>query len=169
MADVVIRDVDPQGVDALALLHEASVDARALYPELFAGTTGSATNEPLVERGVYVVAYVDERPLACGALRPLDRSTAELRRIYVHRGHRRHGLARAVIEHLEREAVRLGFDRLVLETGYRQEPAMRLYESGGFRRVPPFGPYAGDPTSVCFERVLSGGISTGSADSTGAS
>ena len=66
VADVVIRDVDPQGVDALALLNEASVDARALYPELFAGTTGSATNEPLVERGVYVVAYVDERPLACG-------------------------------------------------------------------------------------------------------
>lgn len=151
---LVIANVDPQGADALALLQEASLDARALYPELFTGVVRSATNGPLEERSVYVVAYVNSRPLACGALRPRSESTAEIRRMYVHRDYRRQGLARAVLQHLETEAVRLGYSRLVLETGYKQLPAMHLYEAHGFRQIEPFGEYADDPTSVCYERFL---------------
>jgi GNAT superfamily N-acetyltransferase len=105
--NLVIEDVDPQGADALSLLHEALIDARALYPELFLGGTKSPTNGPLVERGVYVVAYVDGRPLASGALRPISEAVAEVKRMYVHRDHRRQGLARAVLRHLQKEAVRL--------------------------------------------------------------
>lgn len=149
-----ILDVDPQGADAMALLREASIDARALYPELFTPDSPPATNGPLGERCVYVVAYGDGQPLACGALRPVDDTTAEVRRMYVHRDHRREGLARAVLEHLVREARRLGYARLVLETGCKQVPAMRLYEAMGFARIAPFGGYVGDPTSVCFGRDL---------------
>ncbi len=154
MTNLVIRDVDPQGADALSLLNEASVDARALYPELFVGATKSAINDPLSERDVYVVGYVDGCPLACGAVRQLSLTDAELRRIYVHREHRRQGLARAVLLHLVGEARRLGYIRLVLETGSKQLPAMVLYESMEFKRIPPFGEYANDPTSVCYERLL---------------
>jgi GNAT superfamily N-acetyltransferase len=149
-----IRHVDPQGVDAMALLREASADARALYPESFAASDPSPTNGPLPARGVYVVAYVDGQPLACGALRPVDASVAELRRMYVHRDHRRQGLASAVLAHLLGEARRLGYSRLVLETGHRQLPAMRLYESHGFRRTAPFGDHIDDPTSVCYARSI---------------
>jgi GNAT superfamily N-acetyltransferase len=105
----------------------------------------------LPDRGVYVIAYgADGRPVGCGALRPVDARTTEVRRMYVHRDLRRGGIARAVLEHLVAEARRLGFSRLVLETGYKQEPAMRLYESFGFCRTTPFGEYVNDPTSVCF-------------------
>ena len=149
-----IRDVDPQGADAMALLREASSEARALYPELFDGSDAPATNDPLPQRGAYVVAHVDGRALACGALRPRDDTTAELRRMYVLRAHRREGLASAVLAHLIGEARRLGYSRLVLETGYRQLAAMRLYEAHGFHRILPFGEYVGDPTSVCYERKL---------------
>lgn len=151
---LVIKDVDPQGADALALLHEASLEARALYPELFSSDCPPATNVPLGEGSVYVVAYVDGCPVACGAFRPLEDSTAELRRLYVHRDHRRKGLARAVLEHLKQAAVRLAYRRLVLETGYKQIAAMRLYESLGFLQIRPFGEYANDPTSVCYERII---------------
>lgn len=153
-----IRGVDPQGATALALLHEAWLDARALYPELFTGQENKAPgNPPLGVRSIYVVAYLDDRPLACGSIVPFDGeagTTAEVRRMYVHREHRRRGLGRAVLAHLEREALRLGYARLVLETGKRQLPAMQLYETHGFRRIPPFGPHVGDPTSVCYERLL---------------
>lgn len=150
LPDLSIRDVDPQGADALALLDDASIDARALYPELFEDASARATNGPLPPRGIYVVAYAHGRPLACGALHPVDETVAELRRLYVHRDHRRRGLAWAVLDHLKREARRLGYRRLVLETGYRQEAAMQLYESAGFSRTAPFGAYIDDPTSVCF-------------------
>ena len=41
-----------------------------------------------------------------------------------------------------------------LETGNRQQPAMALYESFGFERIAPFGEYANDPTSVCYEKYI---------------
>ena len=32
--------------------------------------------------------------------------------------------------------------------------ALRLYERAGFVRIPPFGEYVTDPTSICMEKVL---------------
>ncbi|HTV78646.1 MAG TPA: GNAT family N-acetyltransferase [Steroidobacteraceae bacterium] len=152
--DVDIRNVDPQGIDALGLLREASIDARALYPEAFGDTTVDATNGPLVKGGVYVVAYAGDVPVACGALRPWGPEVAEVRRMYVHREHRRLGLGRRILDHLVDAATRMGYSRLVLETGCRQRAAMRLYESRGFGRIDPFGEYVNDPTSVCYARDI---------------
>ena len=55
---------------------------------------------------------------------------------------------------LEARARRLGYDVLKLETGWRQAPAIALYESQGFRRTPPFGRFANDPASTCFEKRI---------------
>lgn len=152
-----ILSVDPQGPDACALLAEAALDARALYPELFSPDSPPPRNEALGPRSVYLLIYVDARALASGALRPcetLGDDCAELRRMYVHRDHRRQGLARQMLQALIAEARRLGYRRLVLETGYKQRPAMALYEAHGFQRIEAFGPYIGDPSSVCFELGL---------------
>ena len=139
----------------MALLREAALDARALYPDLIAADAPFPTNSPLPERGAYVVGYVDGRPLACGALWPCDFTTAEVRRMYVHREHRRAGLARAVLAHLIGVAREFGYTRIVLETGFRQSAAMQFYEAAGFKRIAPFGKYTDDPTSVCYELVIS--------------
>lgn len=151
-----IRPVDPQGADALALLREAAIDARALYPELHRPDAPWPTNPPNPPRGIYLVAYMNGQPTACGALRPLSADCAEVRRMYVLKQARRSGLARALLQALEREAMALGYTRLRLETGMRQLPAMGLYRAQGFVQIPPFGDYAHDPTSVCFEKHLDG-------------
>ena len=139
---------------ALSLLREAAVEARALYEDTVAPDAPWATNTPLGSRDVYVVAYIDQDPVACGALRELDQVTAEVRRMYVMREHRRNRVGHAVLTHLAAEAKRLGYRMLRLETGNKQAPAMALYEAFGFRRIAPFGIYETDPTSVCFEFVL---------------
>lgn len=149
-----IRPVDPQGDDALALLREAAIDARALYPELHRPDAPWPTNPPNPPRGIYLVAYLDGQPTACGALRPLSADCAEVRRIYVLKQARRGGLARAVLQALEAEALALGYKQLRLETGMRQLPAMALYRAQGFVQIPPFGEHVDDPTSVCFEKQL---------------
>ena len=158
-AGFAIRPADPQGEDALALLREAAIEARALYPELVRPGAPWPTNPPLPERGAYLVMYAadqagGEHAVGMGALRPLDAHTAELRRLFVLRSQRRAGVAWRLVQALEAEAVRLGYRRIRLETGHRQQPAMRLYERCGFHRIPPFGAYAGDPSSVCYEKVL---------------
>jgi putative acetyltransferase len=150
-----IEAVDPQGTDALALLHEAALDARALYPELFAPDAPLPTNPPAEPGCIYLVGYAGSgEPVGCAALRPIDRLTAEVRRVYVLKTQRGGGVARRLMAQLEDEALKLGYAELRLETGIRQQPAMALYESLGYRRIPPFGPYVGDPTSVCFAKTL---------------
>jgi GNAT superfamily N-acetyltransferase len=149
-----IEHADPCGSAALALLREAEVEARALYRDLIDPTAPPATNAPLGPRSAFVVARLGDDTVACGSIRPLDASAAEVRRMYVQRRARRIGVARALLQQLELAARQLGYDVLRLETGNRQAAAMALYASCGFERIPAFGVYADDPTSICFEKRL---------------
>jgi putative acetyltransferase len=151
---LVVAPVDPQGPDAMLLLREAALEARALYPDLIAPDAPMPTNTPLQDRAAYFVAYIDSTSAGCAAFRPIDGKAAEVRRMFVLQSHRRHGIARALLVHLEKAATALHYSVLRLETGYRQAAAMALYESFGFRRIPPFGEYRDDPTSVCYEKPL---------------
>jgi putative acetyltransferase len=152
---IAFEPVDPRHPDALALLHEAALEARALYPELFAPDAPMPSNAPAEPRSLYLLARdAGGRALACGALRPIDEHTAELRRMFVTRSERRRGLARAVLQRLEAAAPALGYRTLRLETGFRQQAAMALYQACGWLPIAPFGDYASDPTSRCFEKRL---------------
>ena len=153
-SELVVEQVDPQGGPALSLLREAAIEARELYPELHQPNREWPTNAPTPDRGVYLVGFMNSAPVACGALRPIDAQTAEVRRMFVQRGSRRRGFAGTILSTLEENARSLGFSILRLETGNRQHSAIALYESYGFQRIAPFGEYANDPTSVCFEKKV---------------
>jgi len=64
-----------------------------------------------------------------------DRKAAELRRMYVDPRARGRGLGRAMLARAETEAVRLGYDHMVLSTSELQGPALGLYRSAGYRLV----------------------------------
>jgi GNAT superfamily N-acetyltransferase len=149
-----IDPVDPLNPHALALLAEAAVEARALYPDLFSPDSPRPTNVPLGERELYLLACLGGGAVGCGALRCLDALTGEVRRMFVTARARRAGVARALLERLEVHARSLGYRRLVLETGVRQAPAIALYEGAGWRRIAAYGPFIGDSTSVCFGKTL---------------
>jgi GNAT superfamily N-acetyltransferase len=103
--------------------------------------------------GVFVVCYLNDMPAACGAFRPFEGS-AEIKRMYVVPSLRGRGLARAVLDFLEAETARRGFSRAILETGRQMTEALGLYRSRGWKEIPVFGPYVGDPKSICFEKYL---------------
>lgn len=105
-------------------------------------------------RAVFLVARLSGQPVGCGALRRFDDHTAEIKRMYVAPAGRRQGIARRILMELERHAHEFGYRAIRLETGVRQPDAQRLYESLGYQRIAAFGPYAGNPTSVCYERVI---------------
>lgn len=154
MSALRIVEADPQGEQALALLRESAIEVRALYPELVTPEMPWPSNPPAAPRSVYLLALLGEEPVGSGALAPLEPTIAEVRRIFVRSDTRRLGVARAILAALEERALWLGFRVLRLETGFRQQPAMTLYETCGFRRIPQFGRYIGDPISVCYEKAL---------------
>ena len=151
---LVFRPVDPCCEHALALLHEAALEARDLYPDLHSPDAPWPANQPTPPGGIYLLAYLDGEPVACGALRPLSRHAVEIRRMYVLRSARRQGLARAMLTVLEQAAAGLGYTVIRLETGERQDPAISLYLACGFVSIPAFGEYASDPVSRCFEKPV---------------
>jgi polar amino acid transport system permease protein len=82
--------------------------------------------------GVLLLLLEAGEPVAGGAFRRYDDSTAELKRIWTHSAHRRRGLARRVVAELEREAAVRGYRRIHLTTGPRQPEARGLYLATGY-------------------------------------
>ena len=116
-AHIVIKEVDPQGQDALTLLREAAIEARELYPEFQRSGDPWPTNSETPARGTYVIAYRGEVPVACGALRPLEEEAGEIHRMFVVKRARREGVGRAILRTLEEGADRFGYKFMRLETG----------------------------------------------------
>ena len=105
-------------------------------------------------RGTFLVARDGKRAVGCGAIRLLNPTTAEAKRMYVEPDERGKGVGRAVLAGLEAAAKQLGVRRLVLETGIHQHAAVALYRRAGFTEVECWGEYASSPTSICFEKHL---------------
>jgi putative acetyltransferase len=89
-----------------------------------------------------------------GGVELQDDGFAELKRFYVVPTHRGRGVADAVIEALVEHARAAGATTLRLETGDKQQAAMRFYARHGFEVVDRFGPYVDSATSVCMAREL---------------
>jgi GNAT superfamily N-acetyltransferase len=138
------------------LILALNVELSAQYPEEGATHFRLDPDEVTEGRGVFLVAYVDSRPVGCGAVRRIDGDTAEIKRMYVERGARGRGVGRIVLTALEAEGRRLGVRRMVLETGVRQAEALALYSRAGFCRIAAFGEYVGSPLSVCMEKEIDG-------------
>ncbi|PPK87149.1 acetyltransferase (GNAT) family protein [Neolewinella xylanilytica] len=102
-----------------------------------------------------LVAEAEGEAVACGALKPYDPTTLEVKRMYTAEAYRGRGIAVRLLQELEAWARELGYRRLVLETGKRQVAAIRLYEKYGFSRMAEnYGPYRTMDNSVCMERML---------------
>ena len=67
------------------------------------------------------------------------------------------GIGRRLVAALEEEARKLGVQRLILETGIRQQAALALYRATGFVPIPLYGEYVHSPqTSICLGKMLEG-------------
>jgi GNAT superfamily N-acetyltransferase len=109
----------------------------------------------LIGDGALLIAYLDDAAVGCGAVRRLDSEIAQLKRMYVSPSVRGKGIGQELVKALERQAHQLGATRMVLETGTRLIPALKLYESMGYSRIPLFGEYLSSPdTSLCLGKSL---------------
>src|SRR5436190_2040867 len=142
--------------DARALIAALNAELSARYPEVGAAHFRLDAGEVADGRGAFLIARAGDEAIGCGAIRLIDRSTAEIKRMYTRPERRGSGTARAILEALERTAISLGALRVVLETGVRQPDAIRLYERSGFVRIDPFGEYIGSELSVCMAKLLQG-------------
>ena len=101
-----------------------------------------------------VVAYQNDQPVGCGAIKQYNDKTMEVKRMFVPMEFRGKGIASQVLQELERWAKELNFSTCILETGQKQPEAIRLYHKNNYTVIPNFGQYIGVESSVCFEKTL---------------
>jgi GNAT superfamily N-acetyltransferase len=107
--------------------------------------------------GTFLVAWLDGEAVGCGGLRPAptgEHGVAEIKRMYVTPVARGQGVSRALLAGLEGAAADLGYRRVILETGTRQQEAMALYESAGYEPIASYGAYRYSELSRCFGKDL---------------
>lgn len=102
-----------------------------------------------------VVAYIDQDPVGCGAIKAFDTKAMEVKRMYVPPQARGKGIATQVLQELEKWTQELGYTHCVLETGKRQPEAIALYTKSGYQITSNYGPYVGVDNSVCFTKNIS--------------
>lgn len=93
-------------------------------------------------RGALLLAEMEGRPAGCAAVRPLEDSTCELKRVYVRPAFRGAGLGRRLTESALQAAREMGYTRVRLDTLPQMDAAQHLYENLGFRDIPA---YYGEP------------------------
>lgn len=108
-------------------------------------------NKPQGLLGI-VVAYLDDKPVGCGAFKGFSEGEAEIKRMFVKPECRGQRIAAKVLAELEAWAGELGFRSFVLETGHKQPEAIALYNRSGYAVIPNYGQYAGVENSICMRK-----------------
>jgi GNAT superfamily N-acetyltransferase len=88
--------------------------------------------------GTFVVGLADGVPVCCGGIKRLADGVCEIKKMFVVEAARGRGVARALLEELERRAGALGYDIARLDTGPRQTSARRMYQRAGYAPIENF-------------------------------
>jgi len=103
-----------------------------------------------------VVAYENDMPISCGAIREYSPTSMEVKRMYTIPESRNKGIATKVLNELEKWASELAYQKCILETGKRQPDAIWLYQKNGYKSIPNYGKYVEMENSVWFEKDITG-------------
>jgi GNAT superfamily N-acetyltransferase len=152
---VAVNADDPR---AQPLLDELAAEYAQRYestvPTVVAWMKSVPTSEFAPPAGGFLIGQVAGVPVTGGAFQRFDAQTAELKRIWTERRHRRSGYAAALLVELESVIAQRGYRRVYLTTGNRQPEAEALYESAGYTRLSEPLPSHGPVFPIAFVKDL---------------
>lgn len=88
--------------------------------------------------GRLYIAWCDGQPAGCIALRRLDGTTCELKRLYVRPAYRGQGIAGQMMQRILADARAIGYTAMQLDTEPFLRSALKMYRSLGFYEIPRY-------------------------------
>lgn len=101
-----------------------------------------------------IVAYFNEIPIGCGALKVYNSEVLEVKRMYVLSEYRGNKIAENLLLNLEEWAIELNYKYCMLETGIQMKAAVLLYQKMGYSEISKYGQYVNVENSICFKKEL---------------
>ncbi|MFE7441465.1 GNAT family N-acetyltransferase [Streptomyces chartreusis] len=138
LASITVTLVDGAAPDARACLDGYAADIDERFPEGFDKDDLVEPQEVSGDAGAFFVAYEEDRPVGCGALRRLEPGVGEIRHVWVHPAARRLGLARRLLDALEQEAVARHLSVVRLDTHAALTEAQAMYRACGYTAIPAY-------------------------------
>ncbi|RZU41652.1 acetyltransferase (GNAT) family protein [Edaphobacter modestus] len=142
-ASVQLRPFQPGDAEAFRCLNEAWIEKFFGLEEQDNKILGDPEGYVLAKGGHIFFAVADGIPIGCCALVPVAPGIYEVAKMAVAESWQGRGIGRRVLAYTIEQGRSLGADSLYLETNRRLANAIHLYESLGFRHLPPkHSPYA---------------------------
>jgi len=101
-----------------------------------------------------IIAYNNNIPIGCGAIKKFNSETMEIKRMYVSPKERGNGIGTKILCALESWAKELKYTKCILETGIVLSEAVVLYKKNEYQIIQNYGQYTGIKNSICFEKQL---------------
>ena len=117
--------------------YETELDVNLCFQN-FEDELASLPGDYTQPQGFILLASLNTKPAGCVALRKIGDAVCEMKRMFVRPEFRSSGLGRLLSIRLIEEARKLGYTRMRLDTLQRLQPAIKLYESLGFREIPSY-------------------------------
>jgi Acetyltransferases len=150
-ANIIIAPEDPTAKDAVQLMAELSECLRAITGS--GGENSFQIEDVLQQRSLFVIAREPGgAAVGCGALRAIDGTAAELKRIYART--KGNGIGKQILSYLESEAYKMGYSAIVLETRRINRRAVSFYRKNGYAEIHNYGKYKGNADAICFKKAL---------------
>jgi putative acetyltransferase len=136
-SELTIREFQPGDEGSFRRLNEEWIERYFRVEPKEAAILADPKGTVLDPGGKIFFAIVDEQCVGCCALRRMSDSEFEVAKMAVTAACQGAGIGRKLLQTVIAAGRAIGARRLYLETNHQLKPAIRLYESMGFRHLSP--------------------------------
>jgi GNAT superfamily N-acetyltransferase len=130
---ITIEESDPRSDDSQQLIEYLSAELASITGS--SGKSNFNLDDVLVPGARWVIARdTYNKPVGCGAFRPISETTVELKRMFSSRA--LPGIGAAILAWLEEAARQLGYREIWLETRVVNAKAVGFYLKQGYVKIP---------------------------------
>ncbi len=131
---LIIREFTSSDLPVVLDLHRKAMEEIGVYiPGSVNDDLLDIENNYLKNKGTFIIGELNNEIVTMGALRRLDNSIAEIKRMRTYPEHQGKGYGSRILHELIYHAKQNNYKQIILDTSEKQIAALKLYTKNGFK------------------------------------